>query len=509
MNMLNFSTSTKILMITVLCTFIGCGEPGSRESINQQGSKFQLIREMKSSKDSPFYVNFNDYSALKPDVKKQLPVGVFDSGTGGLTVLDSILRMDRFNNSSHESGRDGIPDFEREHFVYLGDSANMPYGRYDGEGKSDFLRELILKDVGFLLGKRYYQSPGQSEPCLDKEPAKAIVIACNTATAFGLQTVQRAINYWGIDTRILGIIDAGARSAVSALSLSDDHEAHIIGVMATEGTCTSKGYVNSIKRIYKKQFHSNNIAVVQQAGFGLAAAIDKDIDYIDPEAENPRADTDYHGPGLGHTRYSINPDLWQEYRFDVTRNHALLIGKDETGNMTEIQLNSVENYIRYHVTHLVVKAAKNHPNRQLSAVILGCTHYPFYEKEIKAHFLYLKQLNNTYNRLISHNLVLVDPSQSLATELYVYLSRQNLLKPDRRYKPLNQFFVSIPNPDLKQNRINNQGDFIFSYKYGRQINSGLMFVKRVPFSREWMKLDVLERIKSKMPEIYKMLGVIQ
>ena len=95
--------------------------------------------------------------------------GVFDSGTGGLTVLNSILELDEFNNISHSPGSDGLADFDSEHFIYLADEANMPYGRYNGEGKADFLRELVIKDVRFLLGNSYYTSPGDSIEKDDKE----------------------------------------------------------------------------------------------------------------------------------------------------------------------------------------------------------------------------------------------------------------------------------------------------------------------------------------------------
>ena len=79
------------------------------------------------------------------------PIGVFDSGLGGLTVLERLLDVDLMDNATGKSGADGIPDLARERFVYLGDQANMPYGDYDAEGKSEYLRELIVKDAEFLL----------------------------------------------------------------------------------------------------------------------------------------------------------------------------------------------------------------------------------------------------------------------------------------------------------------------------------------------------------------------
>ena len=90
--------------------------------------------------------------------------------------MQQFLALDNFNNETGEEVPDGIPDFEGEEFIYLADQANMPYGVYSSQGKEDFLRELIIKDALFLT----------------KEPnrSKIVVIACNTATAFGLEDVE-------------------------------------------------------------------------------------------------------------------------------------------------------------------------------------------------------------------------------------------------------------------------------------------------------------------------------
>jgi len=89
-----------------------------------------LISEISSGQKSPFYIDFSEY----PRERDSLPIGVFDSGTGGLTVLNALIRLDAFDNRTHEHGSDGIPDFVSEKFIYLGDKANMPYGRYPSEG---------------------------------------------------------------------------------------------------------------------------------------------------------------------------------------------------------------------------------------------------------------------------------------------------------------------------------------------------------------------------------------
>ena len=134
--------------------------------------------------DRSAYANGADLSGL--------PIGVFDSGIGGLTVLEALLTADVFHNDDLKPGADGKPDFENERFIYLGDQANMPYGNYSAAGKVDYLRELILKDAVFLLGNRYWPSAGAKEPKRDKPPVKAIVIACNTATAYGLEDLRKA-----------------------------------------------------------------------------------------------------------------------------------------------------------------------------------------------------------------------------------------------------------------------------------------------------------------------------
>ncbi len=59
---------------------------------------------------------------------RDLPIGVFDSGVGGLTVLEAIKAHDRHHNLTGADGADGVPDFAGERFVYFGDQANMPYG---------------------------------------------------------------------------------------------------------------------------------------------------------------------------------------------------------------------------------------------------------------------------------------------------------------------------------------------------------------------------------------------
>lgn len=132
---------------------------------------------------------------------RKAPVGVFDSGVGGLTVAREIMRQ--------------LPD---EDIVYFGDTARLPYGSKSRESILHFSRQNI----------RFLQTKG----------VKAIVIACNTATAQALEEVQKEF-----DTPIIGVIVPGARAAVQETRNKK------IGVIGTEGTIRSGMYTRIIRKM--------------------------------------------------------------------------------------------------------------------------------------------------------------------------------------------------------------------------------------------------------------------
>jgi len=486
-----------VLLFLVISGFVATHcNVNSSDKKPEKEVKFRIITEAITDNNSPYYVDTANY----PVDRSALPIGVFDSGTGGLSVLNTILELDEFNNSTHEPGSDGIADFISEQFIYLADEANMPYGRYYAEGKADFLRELVVKDVLFLLGTQYYLSPEDQNPHKDKDPVKSIVIACNTATAYGLETVREAMDFWGLNINITGIIEAGAKRALEIVS-GNGHEHSIIGVLATEGTCASGGYPVSITRFAETLLPGENIPVVQQAGVGLAGAIDGDINSFDPEATKPRQETEYFGPGINHPGYPIDTTLWKEYHFQT--GNGLLVNKNPKGKITAIQLNSVTNYIRYMVTHLVIKVSQEFPDHTLDVVILGCTHYPYVAAEIQDHFVYLRQSDEKYQHIIPEDITLIDPAKSLAIGLYEELTDTDLW--GKNHYSNSRFFISVPNRLLQENRIDEVGEFPYDWKYGRDFNTGLQYVKHVPFSDKWIDEAIRIRIKEKIPTTHKVI----
>jgi glutamate racemase len=481
-----------IVVFFLNLTFIGCKPDGIHAD-----KKFHIISEISSDKSSPFYIDFQSY----PSCRDTLPIGVFDSGTGGLEVLNSILEMDQFNNDTHQPGSDGIPDFVNERFIYLGDKANMPYGKYDEEGKADFLRELVLKDVRFMLGKEYFKLPSDTVPQRDKEQVKAIIIACNTATAYGLEIVREALKIWKLNIPVFGIIEAGSRSSVELLNAGDAGKG-IIGVLATEGTCSSLGYPKAIEKNVELKYPGSTVNVAQQPGIGLAGAIDGDMNYLDPSATKVRSREEYKGPQINDPLFPIDTANWKAYNFDDEGN-SLLIEKNSKGEIINVQLNSVPNYTRYAVTQLVLNIHREYPGEKLTSVILGCTHYPFVLKNMHAHLQFLKHLDQKFNQAIAEEVSFIDPAQSMSEEVYEYMAENNLWAKSANNK--SKFFISVPNPVYPGNQLDQKGEFTYLYKYGRDYNTSAQFVKIVPFSDQWIDETIKKRIKEAIPTTFNII----
>ncbi len=129
---------------------------------------------------------------------KYAPIGVFDSGVGGLTVVREIMRQ--------------IPD---ERIIYFGDTARVPYGSKSKDTIIRFSRQI----VNFLQAKN----------------VKAVVVACNTASALALETLQPEM-----DIPVIGVVIPGARVAAESTRNGK------VGVIATESTIASGLYAKVI-----------------------------------------------------------------------------------------------------------------------------------------------------------------------------------------------------------------------------------------------------------------------
>jgi glutamate racemase len=132
-------------------------------------------------------------------VSSSAPIGVFDSGIGGLTVARELMRQ--------------LPN---ESIIYFGDTARVPYGPKSPDTVLRYSREII----SFLKA----------------QGVKAVVVACNTATAHALPNLREEN-----DLPIVGVIDPGARAAARATKSGN------VGVIGTQGTINSHAYERAIE----------------------------------------------------------------------------------------------------------------------------------------------------------------------------------------------------------------------------------------------------------------------
>jgi glutamate racemase len=475
---------------------------GGAEHLDQTAAPTALIQQIGEGRSTLFPLDRKAYET----VDARLPIGVFDSGIGGLTVLSAILELDEFDNKTHKPGRDGVPDFANERFVYFGDQANMPYGRYASEGKEDFLRELIVEDAAFLLGNRYWPTQDAKAPATDKPLVKAVVVACNTATAYGIDDLRAAFGAWKIPMILVGVVEAGAEGAVASMKQRGDDGS--VAVMATVGTCKSQAYPRNIDRVAHAQ-GVRSPKVVQQGSVGLAGAIEGDPSFVRPSTATSTVAVDkgasYQGPAVGNPGAKIDPALGPQYGFDP----AGMLGDPKTADSW--RLNSVDNYVRYDVTTLVEAHKRESNAPPINTVVLGCTHFPFQREQIATAFERLRTFRDAsgahpYENVVSAHVALVDPAKLTASELYRSLAAKSRLREADRApgSQPNLFFISKPNSTLSDVKLTADGTFDASYKYGRKAgNFEHETVKRVPMRTSDLTPELQRLLEKSMPAVWE------
>ena len=225
-------------------------------------------------------------------MNSNLPIGIFDSGVGGLTVYRAL----------HER----LPS---EHFVYLGDTARVPYGT----------KSLSTVERYAIENAKFLEAHG----------IKLLVVACNTASALALPAIRDAVG-----VRVIGVIDPGARAATSIAGGKK------IGIIATEATVQSGAYANAIARINP-----------------LLEVIERACPLFVPLAEEGWAETD------------VARAVAEQYLADLT-------------------------------------------NKDIGALVLGCTHYPI--------------LSDLIGEIIGTEVPLIDSGDAAAGEVQTLLEASDL-----------------------------------------------------------------------------------
>ncbi len=271
--------------------------------------------------------------------KKTAPIGVFDSGVGGLTVAREIMR-----NLPHEK------------IVYFGDTARVPYGSKSKETILRYSRQIV----------RFLQT----------QEVKAIVVACNTASALALETISEEI-----DIPIIGVVKPGAKVAAQTTRNKK------IGLIGTRATVKSD--------LYRKTIQAENpeievigqpcplfVPLVEEGWLKDSVTIEVAKRYLAPLLEK-----DIDTLILGCTHYPLPCPLFVP--------------------LVE------EGWLKDSVT---IEVAKRYLapllEKDIDTLILGCTHYPL--------------LRSTLKTLVGDGVTLVNPAYETAKELQRLLKEQGM-----------------------------------------------------------------------------------
>jgi glutamate racemase len=241
-------------------------------------------------------------------MKEGSPIGVFDSGYGGLTILSEIRKK--------------LPEYD---FLYLGDNARAPYGNRS----FDIVYEYTLEAVKLLFSKGCH----------------LVILACNTASAKALRTIQQQdLPFLDSNKRVLGVIRPSTEEI--GLLTKTKH----VGVLATEGTVQSQSYILELQK-FAPEIVVNQLAcplwvplIENNKHFSEAGKniLSEDVNSL--LAKDPKIDTII----LGCTHYP----LVQEYLESIVSKEIKLVSQGE------IVAKKLEQYLLNH-PEIAVKCSKN------------------------------------------------------------------------------------------------------------------------------------------------------
>lgn len=226
------------------------------------------------------------------------PIGIFDSGYGGLTVFKSI--------------KDKLPQYD---YIYLGDNARTPYG----DKPFETVYQYTLQAVQYLFANG----------------CPLIILACNTASAKALRQIQKVdLPQMNAENRVLGVIRP------SAETIGEFTTTNSIGIVGTEGTVRSNSYAMEIEKTYP------NIKVLQQACPKWVPIIENNLTNLPESTEQIQKDinellsqsNEIDTILLGCTHYPIIIDKIRQ----AVPNHITIV------NQGDIVADKLQDYLQRH-----------------------------------------------------------------------------------------------------------------------------------------------------------------
>ena len=430
-----------------------------------------------------YYVPFESYP--KGEDFAQLPIGVTGEPLDAAIITDRLMRADFFNNITGAPGADGVADFAGENFQCLFDAANAPYDGYNRYGHQDFLIETSVVNSLFLMSDKYFNLAADRHKRGEKLPVKHIVGASWESAANVKTETDTLLLLSGCGVRYTSISDC-----VNRFEQNLPDVPQCIGVL-------SSFPLPALKENIKTHFFVQNIYDVDACLLGNEA-------YADSTAVSCREN--YEGPVLGLQDNNIQLSYLDRYRFN-TNKHGILYSFDQ-GQITKIQLNSVENYLRFHIVSMLQAHRSGVYSTPISKVMLCTYHAPDIREMVERLLAEMYDFKSDgvyiFRKSLAQNVEIIDPTDYMVKECYQSLRLSGMLAL-RTEKTGAQIFVTVPSPGTREENLLTEGSFLHDYKYSRQAAQDSISYKAVPVSSRHIGFELGKHLSECAPTTYQLL----
>lgn len=465
----------------VLLSVSSCGDR------NRSNGLLPIAQKALGDSSSIYYADFPEY----PRELSDLPIGIFDCSPDGFTVAERFLTADNFDNITGRSGSDGIADFGGEYFQILYDRANSPYGGYIDAGNPAFLKEQLIRNTLFLMSDRYYNLAVDEYQSGYKDPVKIVIVPSPVADYYALSDIQALLDRSGTGVKAVGVIESSIREALKGV---DEDGNFCVGVLYSPEGVTSHEYEAAIRKMASDSGVTGRIQVFNQEGLGIEEALAGNPAYLDTSAKVSRSG--YAGPVTGISYNNINASLFDRYGFDTVGNALLFPAGGR--NISGVQLNSVENYVRYHLVSMVERHRRSGSRVPISSIILADCGYDrlrgVMDRIMVELYNYRRGGIYLYRSSISPDFRFIDPAECAVSEAYRILREDGNLAL-RGTKSTLSPFITMPSSSVPADSLDSSGFFRETFLFGRVSGTEDVTTKAVPFTPRYIDAEELGEIE--------------
>lgn len=465
----------------VLLSVSSCGDR------NRSNGLLPIAQKALGDSSSIYYADFPEY----PRELSDLPIGIFDCSPDGFTVAERFLTADNFDNITGRSGSDGIADFGGEYFQILYDRANSPYGGYIDAGNPAFLKEQLIRNTLFLMSDRYYNLAVDEYQSGYKDPVKIVIVPSPVADYYALSDIQALLDRSGTGVKAVGVIESSIREALKGV---DEDGNFCVGVLYSPEGVTSREYEAAIRKMASDSGVTGRIQVFNQEGLGIEEALAGNPAYLDTSAKVSRSG--YAGPVTGISYNNINASLFDRYGFDTVGNALLFPAGGR--NISGVQLNSVENYVRYHLVSMVERHRRSGSRVPISSIILADCGYDrlrgVMDRIMVELYNYRRGGIYLYRSSISPDFRFIDPAECAVSEAYRILREDGNLAL-RGTKSTLSPFITMPSSSVPADSLDSSGFFRETFLFGRVSGTEDVTTKAVPFTPRYIDAEELGEIE--------------